>query len=133
MRFVTLACLSLALGCSDPVKDDPADPRDTGEPVDTDTGGTDTGGTDTGGNDTGTPDTGSTDTGDTAHTGETGDTGEAAAPPPSGGHFCAAAGTMTGGGYVAVTCTAPVDAASGTVATGGGYTWQPGPVVRLAP
>ena len=40
--------------------------------------------------------------------------------------LCAGAGRAEGGGFVVESCTGPADPAVGT-ATGGGYTWVPGP------
>jgi hypothetical protein len=98
--------------------------KDTNEPAPDDSGATDTADTG-GGNDTG-------DTGvDTADTGDSGvDTATSDVLVP-GSAWCAAGGTVAGGGYRGTFCLAPVDLAAGPVATGGGYTWQPGPVVLL--
>ncbi len=109
-------CLLILSGCADDfAKEDTNDPRPD------DSGVTDSGDT-AGGNDTADSGDTSTDTGP--------DTGASEVVVP-GSAWCAAGGTVTGGGYTGTFCLAPVDLAAGTVATGGGYTWQPGPVVLL--
>ena len=123
MQRLLLPVLLLS-ACADPVaKDAPDDPerRDSGT---VDSGDDDT--ADTGSGDT-AQDSGDTAT-DTADTGPDSGTSEVLVP---GSAWCAAGGTVTGGGYTGTFCLAPVDLAAGTVATGGGYTWQPGPVVLL--
>ena len=117
----------LALGflvvsaCADPFgKTDPDNPDRDSAGVDTaDTGG---------GNDSADSGADTNDSADTADTGPDSGTSEVLVP---GSAWCAAGGTVTGGGYTGTFCLAPVDLAAGTVATGGGYTWQPGPVVLL--
>ena len=118
----------LALGflvvsaCADPFgKTDPDNPdRDSADLDTADTGG---------GNDSADS---SIDTNDSAiDTEDTGPDSGTSEVLVSGSAWCAAGGSVSGGGYTGTFCLAPVDLAAGTVATGGGYTWQPGPVVLL--
>ena len=126
-RLLALTLLVVS-GCGKP-DDKPSTPHDTDVVVEPDdSGGNDSGDT-SGGNDSGvdTDDTGA----DTSDSGDTGpDTGTSEVLVP-GSAWCAAGGSVSGGGYTGTFCLAPVDLAAGTVATGGGYTWQPGPVVLL--
>ena len=128
MRCTWLVLAAALVACRNGKDDAPSDREDTG--ADTDSAPVDSGeaaSDDSGASDSGGSDSDNTDSADT-------DSGAAdGATSVVGAAWCASAGSMSGGGYSAVTCLSPVDLAAGTVSTGGGYVWQAGPAVWMAP
>ena len=78
-------------------------------------------------------DTLSTETGDTLTT-ETGDTNPQVDPETvtQGEVFCASGGVVRNDSFSGVTCTGPVEIAT-QIASNDQFTWQPGPMVVIAP